>query len=149
MSIRALAPWLLAAGLSLSLPAVATETSTSADGYVVHHNAFSADTLSPAIAQRYGIQRSKARGVLNVSVIKEKAGTTGTPTAARVEVQATNLTGQQQRVPMREVKEQEAVYYLGEFPVKDQETLNFTIEVTPEGATKAIKAVTSQQFFTK
>lgn len=149
MSTRALAPWLLAAGLSVSLPAVAADTSTSADGYVIHHNAFSADTLSPAIAQRYGIQRSKARGVLNVSVIKAKAGTTGTPVAAHVEVQAASLTGQKQRVPMREVREQDAVYYLGEFPVKDQETLSFMIEVTPEGAAKAIKGETSQQFFTK
>ncbi|HYN79364.1 MAG TPA: DUF4426 domain-containing protein [Lamprocystis sp. (in: g-proteobacteria)] len=148
MKMRPLAPWLLAAGLATSLSALA-DTSTSADGFVVHHNAFTADTLSPAIAQSYGIQRSKARGVLNVSVIKEKAGTTGTPTMARVEVQAASLTGQKQRVPMREVREQEAVYYLGEFPVQDQETLKFMIEVTPEGATKAIKAETSQQFFTK
>jgi len=149
MNIRPLAPWFLAAGLAVSLPATAADTSTSAEGFVVHHNAFSADTLSPAIAQRYGIQRSKTRGVLNVSVIKEKAGTTGTSTAARVEVEAASLTGQKRRVPMREVKEQDAVYYLGEFPVQDQETLKFMIEVTPEGAAKPIKAETSQQFFTQ
>lgn len=148
MKIRPLTPWLLAAGLLASLPAAAGP-STAADGYVIHHNAFTADTLTPAIAQRYGIQRSKARGVLNVSVIKEKAGTTGIPTAARVEVQAASLAGQKQHVPMREIKEQDAVYYLGEFPVQDQETLKFMIEVTPEGAAKAIKAETSQQFFTK
>lgn len=148
MKIRPLAPWLLAAGLLASLPAVA-DTSTSADGYVIYHNAFSADTLSPTIAQRYGIQRSKVRGVLNVSVIKEQAGTTGTPTAARVEVQATSLAGRKQRIAMREVKEQDAMYYIGEFPVQDQETLKFMIEATPAGASKAIKAEASQQFFTK
>jgi len=50
---------------------------------------------------------------------------------------------------MRELKEQEAVYYIGEFPVQDQETLDFAIEATPEGTSKAIKAKTRQQFFTK
>jgi hypothetical protein len=138
----------LAAGLLASWPAVA-DTSTSADGYAIHHNAFGADTLSPTIAQRYGIQRSKARGVLNVTVIKEKAGTTGFPTMARVEVQVASLAGRTQRIPMREVKEQDAVYYIGEFPVHNQETLKFKIEATPAGASKAIKAETSQQFFTR
>lgn len=148
MKTRPLPPWLLAASLLASLPTVA-DTSTSADGYVIHHNAFSADTLGPDIAQRYDIQRSKARGVLNVSVIKDKAGTTGIPSAARVEVYATSLTGQKQRIPMREVKDQDAMYYIGEFRVQDQETLKFMIDVTPAEAGKAIKAETSQQFFTK
>jgi hypothetical protein len=148
MKTATFTPWILAISLLAPLSAGA-DNSTSADGYVIHHNAFTADTLDPAVAQRYGIQRSKQRGVINVSVIKEKAGTTGLPTAARVEVDATNQNGQKQRVPMRELKDQEAVYYIGEFPVQHQETLNFAIEVTPQGAGKAIKAATSQQFFTR
>jgi hypothetical protein len=142
------APWLLAIGLLAPLSAGA-DNSTAADGYVIHHNAFAADTLDPAVAKRYQIQRSKQRGVLNVSLIKEKAGTTGVPTAARVEVSATNQNGQKMRVPMREVREQDATYYIGEFPVQDQETLDFAIEVTPEGTSKGIKASARQQFFTR
>jgi hypothetical protein len=148
MKTATFAPWLLAISLIAPLSAGA-DNSTSADGYVIHHNAFTADTLDPAIAQRYGIQRSKQRGVINVSVIKEKTGTIGLSTAARVEVNATSLTGQKLRVPMRELKEQESVYYIGEFPIQDQETLDFAIEVTPQGAAKALHAKTSQQFFTK
>lgn len=148
MKTATFAPWLLAISLLAPLSAGA-DNSTSADGYVIHHNAFTADTLDPAIAQRYGIQRSKQRGVINVSVIKEKTGTTGLSTAARVEVNATSLTGQKLRVPMRELKEQDSVYYIGEFPIQDQETLDFAIEVTPQGAAKALHAKTSQQFFTK
>ena len=148
MRMQALAPWLLAGSLVVAGTAYA-ENSTVADGYVVHHNAFTADTLDPAVANRYGIQRSKQRGVLNVSLIQEKPGTTGVPTAARVEVNAASQTGQKMRVPMRELREQDAIYYIGEFPIQDQETLNFAIEVTPEGTSKAIQARTSQQFFTK
>jgi hypothetical protein len=140
--------WLLAISLLAPLAAAANE-STVADGYVIHHNAFTADVLDPVVAQRYGIQRSKQRGVINVTLIKEKPGTTGMPTAARVEVSAASLTGQTMRVPMRELKEQEAVYYIGEFPVKDQETVEFTIEVTPNGTAKGLTAKTSHQFFTR
>jgi hypothetical protein len=148
MKIANFTPWLL--GVALLAPLCAdADNSTSADGYTIHHNAFTADTLDATVAQRYGIQRSKQRGVINVSVIKIKAGTTGVPTAARVEVSAASQTGQKMRVPVREVNEQDAVYYLGEFPVQDRETIEFTIDVTPTGAAKGIQAKMSQEFFTK
>ena len=50
------------------------ENSTRVDGFTIHHNAISADTLSPQIATTYGFQRSKYRGLLNVAVIREAAG---------------------------------------------------------------------------
>ena len=140
---------LLGALMAVSAFPALAENSTKAGGYVIHHNAFSADTLSPDVAKAYGIQRSKYRGLLNVSVIKAEAGTTGTPTAARVEVNTVNLTGQKSRIPMRELKDQDAIYYIGELPVHDQQTVNFVIEVTPEGSKETYSAKLSQQFFTE
>jgi hypothetical protein len=148
MNIANFAPWLLGAALLAPL-SVGADNSTSADGYTIHHSAFTADTLDATVARRYGIQRSKQRGVINVSLIKQKAGTTGVPTAARVDVNATSHTGQKMRVPMRDVREQGAVYYIGEFPVQDQATLDFTIDVTPEGTAKGLQAKMSQEFFTR
>jgi hypothetical protein len=138
---------LIAAALTLPFSAVA-QNSTSVDDYTIHHNAFTTDTLTPEVAKAYGLQRSKHRGMLNVSVIKEKAGTTGTSVPARVEVQAVALTGQASRIPMRELKDQDAVYYVGEFAVHNEETVNFAIEVTPEGTDKSYKMRMDQQFFT-
>lgn len=140
---------LLGALTALAAFPVLAENSTKAGGYVIHHNAFSADTLSPDVAKAYGIQRSKYRGLLNVSVIKEEAGTTGTPTPARVEVNTVNLTGQKSRISMRELKDQGAIYYIGELPVHDQQTVNFVIDVTPEGSTETFSTKLSQQFFTE
>ena len=140
---------LLGALMALVALPVLAENSTKAGGYVIHHNAFSADTLSPDVAKAYGIQRSKYRGLLNVSVIKEEAGTTGASTPARVEVNTVNLTGQKSRIPMRELKDQGASYYFGEFPVQDQQTVSFVIDVTPEGSTETYSTKLSQQFFTE
>ncbi len=148
MKMRPLIPGLLAVGLSTGLPAVA-DTSTSADGYVVYHNAFTADTLDPAIARQYGIQRSRARGVLNVTVLKGEAGNLGAPTRAQVAVLAVSLAGREQPIRMREIREHEAVYYIGEFSVQDRETLRFRIEATPAGAATPLTAETSEQFFTR
>ena len=123
------------------------ENSTTAGGFTVHYNAFTTSTLTPEVAKAYGIQRSKVRGMLNVSVIKEKEGTTGTSVPARIDVKTLILTGQTSHLPMREIKEQDAVYYVGEFPVQNGEKINFVIEATPEGTTEAFVINMEQQFF--
>jgi hypothetical protein len=137
--------------LALLLPLTGTaENSTQVGGYTVHHSAFTTDTLSPQIAKNYGIQRSKHRGMLNVSVIKDAPGTTGRSTQADIKVMASDLlTGHARHIDMREIKEENTYYYIGDFPVANQETLNFTIEVKPQDAEKAYTATLSQQFFTK
>ncbi len=140
----------LAAGLALSvhgLPAGA-ENATPADGYTIHHNALTTDMLAPNVAKVYNIQRSKSRGMLNVSVIKEQPGTTGTPVKAEVKARATNLTGQARDLELREIMDGDAIYYIGEMRVANQETLNFDLEVKPVGSAQAYRAKFSQTFYT-
>ena len=140
-----------AAGVTLagiSLFAVA-ENATRIPGYTIHHNAMTTDTLTPKVAKAYNIQRSKNRGMLNVSVIKEQEGTTGTPVKAKINASASNLTGQTRVIELREVLDSGAVYYLADFRVANQETLNFKLEVQPEGAQTSYPASFSQQFFTE
>lgn len=142
-----LAAVLAMAGLTLS-PLAPAEDSTQAGPYTIHHNAFRADTLNPEVARTYGFQRSKHRGLLNVSVIKEEKGTTGISTPATVDVSIVNLMGQKSPIPMREIKDQEAVYYMGEFPVYNEQTINFEIRVKPQGETTTRVVKMSQEFFT-
>ena len=138
----------LAALLFALLPLTGmAENSTSIPGYIIHHNAFTTDTLSPEVARHYQLTRSKNRGMLNVSVIKGVFGTTGHSVRAEVTAQATNLAGQSREIALREITDGEAIYYIGDFRVADQETLNFTLQVTPEGSTESYTARLSQQFF--
>jgi len=141
----------LVAGVALAGAAffANAENATHDSGYTIHHNAMTTDNLSPKIAKAYNIQRSKARGMLNVSVIKDKAGSTGTPVKAKVSAMASNpLTGHARLIDMREVSEGNAVYYIGDFGVGNRETLNFELQVTPNGAPAPLTAKLSQQFFT-
>ena len=123
------------------------ENSTSVPGYTIHHNAIPTATLDPAIAMQYGIQRSKYRGMLNVSVLKDEPDTTGKAVDAIVMAKATNIRGQLISIPMRRVDEGDAIYFIGEFRIADQETLNFELKVKPRGETRFYKANLSQQFF--
>jgi hypothetical protein len=146
MNSRKLCSLLCAAAL-FSSSAVLADNSTSVSGYTIHHNAFTTDTLTQEVAKAYGIQRSRFRGLLNVSVIKEEAGTTGKSVPAEVEVKTVELSGQANRLPMREIKEQDATYYIGELAVQNGQKVTFAIEVSPEGSDEKINMTMDQQFF--
>jgi hypothetical protein len=49
---------------------------------------------------------------------------------------------------MRRIDEQEAIYYIGETPVANRETLIFDISVTPDDATTPSEVRFKRQFFT-
>jgi hypothetical protein len=123
------------------------ENSTSSGGYTIHHNALKSDFLSPAIAKAYNIQRSKFRGLLNISVIRNRPGTTGTPVQARIRLKVTNLNGVPKEIELKQIVEKQAIYYIGDFPVVNREIVNFNLEVTPEGQERPIVARFSQQFY--
>jgi hypothetical protein len=113
--------------------------------HIVHFSAQSTDQLPPDIARAYNIVRSKNRVMLNVSVLKESDSSAVT---AKVSVKTQNLTGQLKNVTMREVREQEAIYYIGETAVANQETLIFDIGVTPEGKSTPSDVRFKRQFYT-
>ena len=133
----------------LATSVVSAENSTKENGYTIHHNAITTDMLTPEIAREYGLIRSRNRAMLNVSVIKQVPGTTGQPVEADVRASSTNIIGQQRRLRMREIREGEAIYYIGDFLVRNEEQLNFHIDVKPEGEVTWIPAAFSQTFYTE
>ena len=123
----------------------AGESMKNIGGYVVHFSAQSTDQLSPEIARAYNIVRSKNRAMLNVSVLRESDNVS---VEADVQVKTVNLTGQLKNVSMRKVPDQQAIYYIGETPVANRETLIFDITVRPEGADTASEVRFKRQFYT-
>ena len=123
----------------------AAASSTDIGEFVVHFSAQLTDQLPPEIARLYNIVRSENRVMLNVSVISEQ---TDTAVPASVSVKTVNLTGQLKTVNMRRINEEEAIYYIGETPVANHETLIFDISVTPEGVDEPSTMRFKRQFFT-
>ena len=140
---------LAAVALSLFLGTALAENSTSADGYTIHHNAITTDMLTPEISRAYRIPRSRNRGMVNVSVIREQKDTTGQPVAASVRAWSTNYLGQQRPIAVREIREGEAIYYIGDFLVRHGESLTFGVEVRPAGESRTFTARWTQEFFTQ
>ena len=134
--------------LALFSTSVMAERAKTFDDYVVHYNALSTDLLTPEIARQYNIKRSKNRAMLNISVQKKSTGLMGQPVGANIEVTAMNLTGQTRAIETRKVKEGNAIYYIGDFYVGNKESLDFNINVKPEGENASYQVSFRQQFFT-
>lgn len=143
-----LAALVLTLAVAPTLSFADAEHMTSVDGYEIYYNALTADTLLPEVAKQYGLQRSKTRGLLNVSVRKPEKGTLGTAVPATIDAGTLTLTGHPLPIGMREIKEGDAIYYIGDFPIKHQESVTFALDVRPQGAGKSYKIKFVQQFFT-
>lgn len=129
-------------------PAVEPELSSSKDfgDYVVHFNAIRTDELTPEVARSYDIIRSAGRAMLNVSILKKVSGTPGVPVSGSVTAQAVNLNGQFKNLTLREIREGEAIYFIGDVPIADEETLVFKVEVTPVEETRRFELRFTRQF---
>ncbi len=110
--------------LCLGLPAFAERKQAFGD-IDVHYSVFNSSFLQPDTAAASGLVRSKTQGVVTVSVLKD-----GKPLDAGVEGSVKNLLGQQTPLAFKQVREQNATYYLAQFEMEQREVLTFELKVT-------------------
>ncbi len=124
----------------------ATSSSRDFGDYVLYFNAIRTDSLTPEVAKSYNIVRSANRALVNISMVKKEAGTTGVPVPGTVTAQAVNMNGQFKDLTLREVREGAAVYYIGDVAVAGDETLLFTVDATPVSATSPLSVRFQREF---
>lgn len=126
----------------------ANESFKVAGEYEMHYNAVRTDQLTADIARAYGIERSKNKVLLNISVLHKPAGSnTTTATDADIQVLARNLNGQIKDVQLRRIAESAATYYIGEVAFSGSETLVFELRAIPTGSVLPIEATLTREFF--
>ena len=101
--------------------------------YTVHYQAVNSTFLSPEIAEQYDIVRSERRAFLNIAVLRNEDDGSTTPVTATLNGSKHNLLQQAEAIEFRQIREGEAIYYIGQFDFSDREVLRFTLEVHPEG----------------
>lgn len=121
------------------------KNSVQSGEFTVHYNALSTTQIPPEVAQRSGITRSANRALVNIAVRRGRAAES-VAVAAKIEASATNMAGQRQTLQLREVREGDAIYYLGEARIDDRDTLSFEVTATPEGGTP-IRVMFAQEFW--
>lgn len=137
----------LLALLWLGFAGPAQAGSYDAGTHLIHYNALPTSQLTPEVASAYNILRSRTRGMLNVAVTRKIPNSTGEPVPAKVRVHAANLNGQVKNISLREVREGEAIYYIGEINISEGETLVFDLYVSPEGSEQTHHIRFQQTFY--
>jgi len=92
----------------------------------VHYMVVNTTFLTPDIAKKNGIVRSKYSALVNISVLNsddKKAQ------VVAINGEATNLLGNKKALNFKRVQEGQAIYYLAVVPFRDRETLRFNIQL--------------------
>ena len=113
----------------------------------VHYSIINTSQLSPEVANAIGVQRSASRALLNLAVLRKSADGMDVPVRAQVRVNMVNLAGQRRVLELREVIEQDAVYYLASFRIHNEERATFRVSIVPEGLSGAPREFSFQQQF--
>jgi hypothetical protein len=118
--------------------------------YMVRINAMTTSSLTPEVAQSYGIVRSDNSGFVNLVILKKSPDiASGIPVAGSVEVSAANLTGQIKPVELREIMDGPSIYYIGQVSVDDRETIHFDFDIVPAGSNRNMPIRFTHQFYTR
>ncbi len=106
------------------------ETNKTFGDYVVFYNAFPSTTLLPAVAADYKIERGSDIAFLNIAVRKQANGT-DIAQAATINGSYSDLM-QSRPLQFREIREQNAIYYIAQVHYNNREVLRFDVQVQPQ-----------------
>lgn len=127
---------LLLAGAAMIPCFVLADSETFGD-YTVYYQAVNSTFLNEEIAEQYGIVRSARRAFLNISIMKQEEGGFSTAVPAQVSGGRINLLQQTRNINFREIREENAIYYIGEFDFSNAEIVRFSVTVLPESENEA------------
>ena len=102
----------------------------------IHYSVVNTTFLQPDTAARYGIVRGRDRAMLNIAVREHREDGTTVPVKARFEGRTWDLF-QNHFLELREITEQQAIYYIDVFEFSDAEVRFFNIQFLPEGAERS------------
>lgn len=137
---RLIKPLVLLSLLTVAMCANAQQSERFGD-YEIHYSALPTGMLNNAIAQQYGIVRSRTRGMIMLTVMRDNQAV-----SARVKVLARDPDDNLREIPARQVKEDNWVSYVGTFAIKAGEPLIFEVDVRPHAGGGPFELAFRQSF---
>ncbi|QFI39867.1 DUF4426 domain-containing protein [Moritella marina ATCC 15381] len=102
----------------------------------VHYIAFPSTFLTADVASEYDIDRSKYLGIINISVLDSDSLKAQ---SVKMTVTARNLLGNIRELEVREIREQDAIYYIAEVPHRNEETYRIKVTLSSGNQTQELK----------
>lgn len=136
------------AGLLLAMLGSTSHAETmEKNGYVIHYSAFNASFITEKVAKAYNINRSRYRGLVNIAVHRKMKDGTTKPVTVQLSGYARRLSGSEAPLEFKMVGEGDAIYYLGETIIANNELLRFDIKIRPTPQQDPIKLHFEKTFF--
>jgi len=115
--------------LSVFAAAVFAEQKVEFDGYELHYIILNTTEIPADVASHYDIVRSGKRAFINLSVLKQTEDGYGLPVSADISAIQRTLIGQQSKIKLQEIREGDAIYYIGTFRIINREVLWFDVDL--------------------
>ncbi len=109
--------------LLFSLHSQATETRVG--NWTVHYSALPSTFLTPEVARSYQIERSRYNGILNIAIHDKD----GKSLQVNLSGQGKTLIGTVRKLEFQTVREGDAIYYIAEYPYRNEDNVLFTIDI--------------------
>jgi hypothetical protein len=138
-----LLPTVLAMALACAGPAGASEVARQGD-VEVHSVAVPTIELTPEAARDFNITPSTERGLLTVTLIKKGRGGKAESVAGQVYAGGFTMDNKLFTIPIREVRQPDGVYYLGEYRINAPDMIRFLVNANVLG--KSMKVEFSRAF---
>ena len=116
----------------VAIPALA-DRKEDVGPYEIHYSVIPSGFLSPEVAQQYDITRSKAIGLMNISILEKLENGGVKPVSGIVEGRIINDIRQERSLNFRKVEEGKAIYYLSQFQFGEGERLEYRANIRPQG----------------
>lgn len=137
--------WLSTALISFISLSVHAEQFKNIKNSEIHYSAFNSTLLTAGVATQYQLKRNGHSAILNISVLDNSK--LGKPAVdATITGTAKNLIGQIKTLEFKQIKEGQAIYYLVQFSISDEESLTFNINVDA-GMTGSGPITFTQKFY--
>ncbi|MGO2507980.1 MAG: DUF4426 domain-containing protein [Vibrio hibernica] len=137
--------WLSTALISFISLSVHAEQFKNIKNSEIHYSAFNSTLLTAEVATQYQLKRNGHSAILNISVLDNSK--LGKPAVdATITGTAKNLIGQIKTLEFKQIKEGQAIYYLAQFSISDEESLTFNINVDA-GMTGSGPITFTQKFY--
>lgn len=98
----------------------------------LHYIVLNTTEIPAEIAKQYDISRSRKRAFINLSILEKTADGYGKPVAADVSALQRSLVGQRAEIELQEIREGDAIYYIGDFHIINREILWFDVALKLE-----------------
>ncbi len=139
--------WLCFVSLMVASQTARAEQKEDFGDFEIHYSAFVSTFLTPEVAAQYQLKRSKAIGVVNISVLRKNGDSLPTAVGSGMEGLLTNDVQQQRPLSFRRITEGKAIYYIAEFQFVQSELLTFNITAYPDGSSAPLKLRFTQHFY--